>query len=319
MDFTKAKLFVAPMVEQSELAWRLLSRKYNAQVTYTPMFHAKLFSTSEKYRLDNFHTKEGDEPLIVQFCANSPTDFVNAAKLVQDRCVAVDLNLGCPQHIAKRGHYGSYLQDEWPLISSIVKLAVQELKIPVTVKIRVFNDVKKTIKYAKMIEEAGAALLTVHGRQRHQKGHLTGLADWNQIKAVKQAINIPVIANGNILYFEDIEKCIKETGCDGVMTAEGNLYNPAIFTNKIYASWYFAEGYMSIVNRVPNSAKTNQVKAHLFKLFHKCLPTYTDLREKLGTSNSMEQLKEVVEEIKSRLIVWLIYKGKIRRFHRIYW
>jgi tRNA-dihydrouridine synthase 1 len=127
---------------------------------------------------------------------------LKAAKLVENDCDAIDINLGCPQDIARRGrsllpllspllvylfigHYGSYLQDEWDLIHKMITTLRIHLKTPVTCKIRVFADVEKSIRYAKMIESAGAHLLTVHGRTRDQKGHNTGLADWEQIKRIK--------------------------------------------------------------------------------------------------------------------------------------
>lgn len=156
------------------------------------MFHAKLFSTCSKYRSEHFPDgqyallQEGG-PLIVQFCANDPQILLAAAKLVEaDTAVsAIDLNLGCPQDIARRGHYGSYLQNEWPLIHTMLSTLVAHVDKPITAKIRVFENVEKTIAYAKMIQSTGISLLTVHGRLQRQKGHLTGLADWEQIRQVK--------------------------------------------------------------------------------------------------------------------------------------
>lgn len=299
----KKMLCVAPMVEQSELAWRLLSREFGAQLTWTPMLHAKNFCKSEKYRRDSFITDPSDTPLIVQFCANEVESFLNACRLVEDRCCAVELNLGCPQHIAKRGHYGAYLQDDWELIREMVSTVSEKLKVPVLCKIRVFESTEKTIKYAKMIQDAGCALITVHGRLRAQKGSLTGMADWKKIKAVKDALNIPVFANGNIIYYQDIQKCINETGVDGVMTAEGNLCNPAIFQPKLYASWYFAERYFEIIKSNPKSATYSQAKSHCFKLLHSALVVHTDLRTSLGSASSIEKIIEIVIELKLRLVV----------------
>uniref|UniRef100_T1J7A8 DUS-like FMN-binding domain-containing protein n=1 Tax=Strigamia maritima TaxID=126957 RepID=T1J7A8_STRMM len=99
------RFFAAPMVDLSHLAFRQLCRKYGAQVCYTPMFHASMFSANPGYRAENFTTCSQDRPLVVQFCANNPEKFVHAAKLVQDECDAVDLNLGCPQVIAKRDKF----------------------------------------------------------------------------------------------------------------------------------------------------------------------------------------------------------------------
>ena len=286
------------------------------------MLNAKLFATNEKYRNEMFTTlPEGLERncLVVQFCANDPDYLLQAALLVQDACLAVDLNLGCPQHIAKRGNYGSFLQDDWPLISKMVSRLAENLLVPVTVKIRVFESVERTVEYGKMIQDSGASLLTVHGRLRSQKGTVTGLADWSKIAAVKQALSIPVVANGNILYYTDIAKCLEETRVDGVMSAEGHLYNPAIFykntntntnidfdidmheanhTSRLqekenettyFASWFMAREYLDIVKDTMTrhgveAATPNQAKAHFFKLFHALLPLYTDLRDELGRS-----------------------------------
>ena len=108
-----------------------------------------------------------DRPLVVQFCANDPEIFLEAIELTKHHKFqfdAVDLNLGCPQVIAKRGHFGAFLEDEWDLVSEIVGTAAAKSGVPITVKLRVFDDIGKTVEYAKMLEKAGAKMLTVHGR-----------------------------------------------------------------------------------------------------------------------------------------------------------
>ena len=224
-------------------------------LAYTPMFHGRLFSETAKFRNHHFQpTKAGldsvkslgsiapetlhldgnpsiDRPLFVQFCANSPDDLLQAAKYVQPFCDAVDLNLGCPQGIARKGHYGAFLQEDWDLIYRLINKLHLHLDVPVTAKMRILDTKEKTVEYAKMILSAGASIITVHGRQRDQKGHQTGLADWSVIRYLREKLppETVIFANGNILRHEDIRKCLDETNADGVMSAEGNLYDPTIF------------------------------------------------------------------------------------------
>ncbi|KAI9223379.1 dihydrouridine synthase-domain-containing protein, partial [Blastocladiella britannica] len=284
-----AKYIVAPMVDQSEHAWRLLSKRYGAQLAYTPMFHARLFSENENYRREQFSSSPTDRPLI--FCANDPETLLSAAKMIEDRCDAVDLNLGCPQGIAKRGHYGSFLMEEWELIEKMVNTLHNGLSIPVTCKIRVYPTVEKTVEYAKMLERAGCQLLTVHGRLREQKGQITGLADWSQIKAVREAVSIPVYANGNVLYFEDIERCIAETGVQGVMAAEGNLHNPALFADIHPPVWQMADEYLDLCREHPT--EMHMIRAHLFRIFRVVFNEHTAARDALATANTIPLFQSV--------------------------
>ncbi|KEZ46894.1 tRNA-dihydrouridine(16/17) synthase [NAD(P)(+)] [Scedosporium apiospermum] len=248
------KYILAPMVDQSEFAWRMLSRSYIPPsqkpplLAYTPMLHARLFAETEKYRRTNFQATNPasptspdspfldgnpsiDRPLIVQFCANDPNWLLQAARLAAPHCDAVDLNLGCPQGIARKGHYGSFLQEDQDLIFRLIRTLRDELDVPVTAKIRILETREATLAYARNVLEAGASILTVHGRRREQKGHLTGLADWEVIRFLRE--NLPpetvLFANGNVLRHEDLDRCIEATGADGVMSAEGNLSDPGIF------------------------------------------------------------------------------------------
>ena len=223
-------------------------------LAYTPMLHARLFAETSSFRDHHFQARKSglekatpqdaavsdpyldgnpslDRPLVVQFCANSPEKLLEAARYVQAHCDAVDLNLGCPQGIAKRGNYGAFLQEDWALIHDLIRKLHDHLEVPVTAKIRVLETKERTLEYARMVVSAGASILTIHGRQRHQKGHETGLADWSVIRHLRD--NLPsetvIFANGNILRRNDLFECLEETGADGIMSAEGNLFDPSIF------------------------------------------------------------------------------------------
>jgi tRNA-dihydrouridine synthase 1 len=261
------------------------------------MLHAAVFLRDAHYRKENFQTCETDRPLIVQFCSDCPETFLNAAKIVESQCDAIDLNLGCPQNIAKRGHYGSFLQDEWDLIHSIIENAVKNLKVPVTAKIRVFEDIGKTVEYAQMLERAGVSLLTVHGRLRDQKGPLTGLASWKHIKAVKDSVKIPVFANGNILHFSDVNECLKQTGCDGVMVAEGNLYNPAIFSNQYPSVWLIAKEYLSLTRKYDTCMSA--IKGHIYKICYKAFEIHAEYRDKVQKLRTVDEMEMLMNDLEN--------------------
>ncbi|PNH27528.1 hypothetical protein VD0002_g3203 [Verticillium dahliae] len=254
------KYVVAPMVAQSEFAWRMLTRSFlppseqSSILAYTPMFHARLFKETESYREQNFQpVRPGvsaaseattptptpwldgnptiDRPLFVQFCANDPEALLGAAQRAAPYCDAVDINFGCPQGIARKGHYGAFLQEDQDLVFRLVNTLHRHLSIPVTAKIRILDTREATLAYALNVLRAGASILTVHGRRREQKGHLTGLADWSTIRWLRDQLppETVLFANGNILEHGDLARCLEATGADAVMSAEGNLSDPGLF------------------------------------------------------------------------------------------
>ncbi|KAH0840260.1 hypothetical protein J3R83DRAFT_1267 [Lanmaoa asiatica] len=346
------KHVVAPMVDQSELPWRILARRYGAQLIYTPMINAKMFflNKGKKGYRDKFfdlsHGEEGgpaDRPLIVQFCANNPEQLLESARVLQDHCDAIDLNLGCPQEIARSGHYGAFLMEDWDLIYKLINTLHRELKVPVTAKFRVFPTIERTVEYARMLEHAGAQILTCHGRLREQRGQNAGLADWAKIRAVTEAVSVPVFANGNILYHSDIRA----------------LYNPAVFASASTgvgtdASERLIPGtrhtfdaglhlphadlaleYLEIVQGLKTPTSLSAVKGHLFKLLRPALARETDLRDELSkirapqsverylgvtapisTAESTEREKEVtatlMEELRNQNTVESVEEARTR-------
>ncbi|GET91196.1 dihydrouridine synthase, putative [Leishmania tarentolae] len=421
---------VGPMVDQSELPFRMLCRQYGATLAYTPMLHAKSFADSAVYRshfltvsppeevkaamessLANPSVAAGepgrgtgtrgcggedgrdavadttlvDRPCIVQFCGNDADTVLRAARLAvlgeqavaterigdssgassspvypvhvrvncasssekaQEhllyQCDAVDLNLGCPQGIARRGHYGSFLMEDWELIHTIVHTLHVELEVPVTVKIRVFDnpgdleastgnrecatdciaaaceekdavcaaadtsreplkevfDEALTILYARMLRDAGAQVLCIHGRTREMKGQRTGVANMELIRRVRDALGgtIPVISNGNVRTYDDVIAHLQDWRCNGHMCAEPLLWDPKLFSNPPLpvmpgrthgadkatrlSALHTALVYMQWVRHYP--VDMGFVKAHLFKMCFHSYELHTDFREEVS-------------------------------------
>uniref|UniRef100_A0A2P2I7C8 tRNA-dihydrouridine(16/17) synthase [NAD(P)(+)] n=1 Tax=Hirondellea gigas TaxID=1518452 RepID=A0A2P2I7C8_9CRUS len=310
-----ARLVVAPMVDASELAWRLLSRRYGAELCYTPMLHSAVLVRDPRYRRDSLQSCQEDRPLIAQLCGNDPSIVGEACRLMSPHCDGIDINLGCPQAIARKGRYGAFLMDDWPLIAQLVRSAVANSSVPVTCKIRVFEDKQRTVEYALMLQDAGAALLTVHGRTREQKGPLTGLADWSYVTAVRKAVRVPVFANGNIQYLSDVHRCLQETGVQGVMTAEGNLHNPALFaadsahppnparfTGPAPTVWQMALEYLELALEYP--CPISYSRGHIFKILHHCfgMSSNSDVRQTISRSNTVAEMMTAVQTLRERML-----------------
>ena len=269
------RLIAAPMVDASELPFRMLARKYGAQLCYTPMINVGSFVRSKEMRKSvDEDLNDADHPVIVQLCGHDIDLLLETAESVQSRCDAIDLNLGCPQKIAKRGFYGAFLMEDADLVRKIVSTLSARLRVPVTCKIRVFDDEARTIKFAKMLQDSGCQMLVVHGRTKEMIRQESRGVDFEIIKKVKQALDIPVISNGGIETFDDIQECLKITGTDGVMVAEGLLANPGIFSDdKIECErettmkrFALAFDYLDFAERYPPSMGI--VRGHVVKMLY---------------------------------------------------
>jgi len=307
---------LAPMVDQSFLPFRVLARRYGAQLCYTPMINAGQFVKSVQYQREvlNDIGVAADRPLIAQFAGHDPMTLMDAARRVEYVVDAVDLNLGCPQGIARRGRYGAFLLEEEDLVVEIVRTLTSQLGVPVTCKIRLFQgQLDRTVRLCQNLEQAGCALLTVHGRTRHQNKETVGACDFGAISTIKASVQIPVFANGGIATFDDVEQCLALTGVDGVMSSEAALENPALFCKNRDAEGNYIDQdrlvreYLDLAEQyLPASVVTGKdhcpkcVKAHLFKMLYAGLQANHDLRDRVGSAIVFREYREIARELEAR-------------------
>ena len=190
------RFVAAPMVDQSELAFRMLCRELGVGLCYTPMLHARLMTEHPAYKKLHFDGGgENDRPLFGQLAGHDPQVVLSAARLIEDSVSAVDLNFGCPQAIARKGRYGAFLLEEPGVPVQLVETLARELSVPVTAKVRILpSGIDDSIELCLRMQDAGAAALCVHGRTRAMNKQNSGEADWEAVRRLVEALDIPVIA-----------------------------------------------------------------------------------------------------------------------------
>ena len=222
---------LAPMAGVTDLPFRILCKEQGVGLLVTEMVSAKAIMYQNKNTDKLMVIEDVEKPVSLQIFGSDPTVISEAAKRIEERPFAIlDINMGCPAPKIVNNGDGSALMRDPKLIYDIVKATVAAIKKPVTVKIRKgFSEHEvNAVEVAKVIEAAGAAAITVHGRTREQ--YYSGIADWDIIRAVKAAVSIPVIGNGDVTSGEQALAMFEQTNCDGVMIGRGAQGNPWIFS-----------------------------------------------------------------------------------------
>lgn len=225
----KNQVVLAPMAGISNTAYRQIIKEMGAGLIFAEMVSDKALVYGSEKTFDLLKMSDMERPIAQQIFGSDVNSFVKAAKLVEDKMHPdiIDINMGCPvPKVAIKSQAGSALLKNPDKIKEIVSAVVKAVSVPVTVKIRSGWDANSVnaVEVAKVIEEAGASAITVHGRTRAQ-GY-SGNADWNIIKQVKEMVSIPVIGNGDVTSAEKAKEMLDFTGCDAVMIGRGVLGNP---------------------------------------------------------------------------------------------
>ncbi|WP_281532156.1 tRNA dihydrouridine synthase DusB [Anaerocolumna aminovalerica] len=224
-------LVLGPMAGVTDLPFRLLCKEQGADLIYTEMVSAKGIQYNNKNTEKLLEVAEGERPVSLQLFGSDPYIMSETAKRIEDKNFDIlDINMGCPVPKVVNNGEGSGLMKNPKLVGEIVHAVSSAIKKPLTVKIRkgFTESTTNAVEIAKIAEANGAAAVAVHGRTREQ--YYSGEADWKIIKAVKEAVSIPVIGNGDVITPESATALINETGCDAVMIARGAKGNPWIFS-----------------------------------------------------------------------------------------
>lgn len=222
-------IFLAPMAGVTDLAFRIMCKKWGAGLVFSEMVSAKALHYNDRKTYSLLKTHPDESPLGVQIFGRDPHIMAESAKKIEDMGFKLlDINFGCPApKIVKNGD-GSALLREPQLIGEIVKEVTNAVKIPVMCKMRIgFDEVCDVALISRIMEQNGAAAITVHGRTRTM--YYSGVADSQKVGEVKKAVSVPVIGNGDITDGESAANMLKTTNCDGIMIGRGAQGNPFIF------------------------------------------------------------------------------------------
>ncbi|MFQ6818895.1 MAG: tRNA dihydrouridine synthase DusB [Blautia sp.] len=231
---------LAPMAGITDLPFRLLCKEQGAGLLYTEMVSAKAISYHNRNTVSLMETDPKEHPVALQLFGSEPELMGEVAKSIEDRPFDIlDINMGCPVPKVVNNGEGSALLKDPALIREIIKAVSGAVRKPVTAKMRIGFEGADVdpVEIARIMEDAGAAAIAVHGRTRQQ--YYSGRADWETIRRIKEAVSVPVIGNGDVDSPEKAEAMFRETGCDAVMIGRAVRGNPWIFREMNH---YFATG-----------------------------------------------------------------------------
>lgn len=310
-ELIKSKVSLAPMAGITDYVLRSLVRKYSPEALLTTeMISSEFLSQNVKTEITKLD--ENHHPISYQICGHKPHLMKFSAEYLNQFADMLDINMGCPVNKVVKGQDGSALMRNPKLAADLVKAVKDGTDKPVSVKFRLGYtfDEMNFVEFGQQMQEAGADFITIHARTRSQ--FYAGEADWSKIKELKQNVDIPVFANGDITSVEKAIQCMTETGADGVAIGRGVLGDPTLIGR---IERYFATG--DIVSEPTLDEKLDMMRIHLdeeiklrgenlaIKFFRKFYPFYISgirnaakIRSVMVVEDNYKKILEYIEYIR---------------------
>lgn len=301
---------LSPMADMTDSPYCRVVKSLSSPIIFREMVSADALVHGNAKTLKMLDVHDDERPLVQQIFGRDPEVMAQAAEIVMKRQNPefIDINMGCPARKLTGSFHGCALMKDPELAARIVKAVKAAADVPVSVKTRLgWSDTKEILAFAPVLEQAGADLITIHGRTKKQ-GY-TGLADWDMIRQVKEKVSIPVLANGDVTSPETAKQCIDQTKADGILIARGALGNPWIFRQVAdYLEGKPIQG-VTLAKRIRvarlharlhvehyGSKSLTTFRKHLINYF-KGVPGVKKFRQQLVRISNLEELDRILNEI----------------------